>query len=206
MMQNSVRLEGFDPPVEPGRILPFDSSDVGRDIGVSPAVADPMLDPEPVEVSPEDLRAAEEAAALQSLASTLATMTQHVDALHAGLGEQLSAAVGDAVIKTLPTVLEDGFAAEIAEVTRSIFDRLAEATLQLKVAPLHHDHVVAAFEGLDPGLPVEIIDDESLSPGQARLQWAAGGAEFDAEEWSAAARIALRRHLEHLSTRRRDDD
>jgi hypothetical protein len=205
-MQNSVRLEGFDAPAVSARILPFDSGDDFAQI--APEVApEPILEPELIaDPNPDETAEAAEAEALQSLATTLAAISNHVDKLHAGLSEDLSAAIGDAVLKSLPSVLEEGFAAEIAEVTQSILGRITQTHLQLKIAPLHHDHVVAAFAGLAPTVPVEIIDDDTLNPGQARLEWASGGADFDADDWSEAARTTLKRHLEHLSTRRRDDD
>ncbi len=208
-MQNSVRLEGFDTPTERARILPFDSGDIAVDVNVPEPFPEPGHDamlPSDLELGDTDKSVEAEAEALQSLASTLSAMSQHVDALHAGLSENLSAAIGEAVLKSLPSVLEEGFAAEIAEVTRSIVSRNAEPRMQLKIAPMHHDHVVEAFDGLDPVLPIEIVDDDTLNPGQARLEWASGGADFDADDWSEAARTTLKRHLDHLSTRRRDDD
>ncbi len=206
-MQNSVRLEGFDAPAECVQILAFDSAEDSLDSASTGYMSEPVFENElPLEDVEEDTATAGEAEALTLLASTLSAMTQHVDKLHAGLSETLSAAIGDAVLNSLPSVLEEGFAAEIAEVTRSIVDRISETRLQLKIAPIHHNQVVDAFDGLTPVLPIEVIDDASLNPGQARLEWASGGADFDAEDWSEAARTTLKRHLEHLSTRRRDDD
>ncbi len=206
-MENAIRLEGFDPPPQSLRITPFDS-ETGDFLNEADDLSSQSdFSPEaPIEVDPVEVRANEEIEALQSLSAGIASMSNHLDALHAGMADQLANAIGEAVICSLPSVLEDGFAAEIAAATRQLVDRLEETRVLLKVSPLQHDTVVSAFGDLDPTLPVEIVDEPSLNPGQAHVDWATGGAQFDATDWTEAARAALKNYLEHISTRRSKDD
>jgi len=206
-VQNAIRLEGFDTPSKTARILPFDEGDLSELDGLNCKFPDSDVTPDLASnLEPEVSEAELEIEALQSLAATLSAMSKHVDSLHAGMTEELVTAIGEAVSKSLPSVLEEGFAAEVASVTRSIMTRMSDIRIQLRIAPVHHESLVAAFEGIEPALLIEIIDDEHLNPGQARLDWGLGGAMFDADDWSDAARSALKRQLEQMSTRRRDDD
>ncbi|WP_372603092.1 flagellar biosynthesis protein [Actibacterium sp.] len=92
--------------------------------------------------------------------------------------------------KVLPEIARDHFAQTVLEQVRTIAGTAADAAIELVVNPDNR----AALEKVmppDPGLPLTIIDEPSLGPGQAYLRGAKGECQLDQDAVLSGIRAAV---------------
>lgn len=176
----------------------------GADAASGPAAADAadMAAPEP-DIPPEpsaEERLAERIdrllAALSELAdSGLATL----DADRREAVEAFARACADA----LPSLAETGFAAEVAAATMEIARMSRPRAVVLHAAP---EDLAAIRDALDhreraelpTNLPLRLVEDPRVAPGEVALRWDGGGAEIEADTLARTALESLDRALETL--------
>ena len=168
----------------------------------------PLIHPaRPEEAEPDP--AAEELAALKArleadclrLAGLLDAVAERrctVDARTAADAADRVAALGEEV---LGSVIREGFAAEIAATVAGLSRHAAPGACTLAVSPADEDPVTELVACAAPGRPVEIAADPALAPGQARMAWPGGGADFDAEELTRRLAPLIRERLADLAQR-----
>lgn len=104
----------------------------------------------------------------------------------AALGPLLTAMVE----RVMPQIARAGFARTVVATAMDVADRAADRPLHLRVCPENRialEEIIAE----DPGLPLEIIADDTLGPGQALLSGATGESEIDIDGMLSAIRAAL---------------
>ncbi|MBL3568947.1 hypothetical protein BV509_04475 [Rhodovulum sulfidophilum] len=94
------------------------------------------------------------------------------------------------VDRVLPDLARQGFARKVVEIALELAEAEANTPLQLRVCPENRD-ALEELAGADPGLPLQIVDDATLGPGQALLRGGAGEREIDIDGMLAAIRSAL---------------
>lgn len=122
-----------------------------------------------------------------------AVTSRKQDAVHA-----VSAAVGEAVATLLPALADDAMPEEIAVGTARIIAAAGLPGAHLAVSAEDHERVVAALSALAPAGAVTVVAEPQLGPGDARLTWTDGGADFEASALIPAAEAGLNRRLQDL--------
>ncbi len=153
--------------------------------------------------------AAAEAAYEQRMADLCAALQQIADLAERSRSEAIesvSSSLGVAVATLLPALLEKGFASEIAAATATLIEKGGIANAQLQVTPTDHDLIAETLAGHEPTLPIKVISDATLLPGDAQLRWADGGAEFEHSALVAAATSLLEERLKHHIARKVSDE
>jgi len=102
------------------------------------------------------------------------------------LGPLLSAIVE----KVVPQVAESGFARTVLEVAMQMAEKAGDAPVEIRVCPENRP-ALAELTGTDPGLPLRIVEDDTLGPGQALLSGATGECEIDIDGMLDSIRAAL---------------
>lgn len=145
-------------------------------------VAEPM-DSVSIQPSPEQLKLAEEHQALKASQAQLASIVQSVKAELCTARQSVITESTDTLAKAaealLPSLLDNGFAHELAEATLQIARVIEPEQITLKVHPDDHDITVEALRVRDSPDPVIVERDPGLTPGLVRLAWSQGGAEID---------------------------
>ncbi|TCM87073.1 flagellar biosynthesis protein [Rhodovulum steppense] len=173
----------------------------------APRVEEPEARPEPFDAQDIRLKAFEEgykagwddAAAAEAesharitadFAKTLQEMSfsYHEARAHmlAALGPLLSAMVE----RVLPQIAAAGFARTVVETAMQLAETQAERPVRIRVCPENR----AALEGLiatDPGLPLAVVEDDTLGPGQALVSAGTVENEIDIDGMLSALRTAL---------------
>ncbi|ARC90086.1 hypothetical protein [Rhodovulum sp. MB263] len=94
------------------------------------------------------------------------------------------------VERVLPELARGGLARKVVEITREMAETEANRPLQVQVCPENRE-ALEELVGDDPGLPLRIVDDPTLGPGQAVLRGSAAEREIDIDGMLAAIRGAL---------------
>ncbi|MEL6769077.1 MAG: hypothetical protein AAFP17_18000 [Pseudomonadota bacterium] len=95
----------------------------------------------------------------------------------------------------LPAIAQVGFAEEVAHACLTIAREGRGDTLVLSLSPLEVRAVAAALEARAPEIGFQLIADETLDPGRARIAWPEGGADVIADRLAAAALSLMNRRL-----------
>jgi hypothetical protein len=186
-MSSSVHLLAFDPEFGPQRIIAFDDASMES---VGPETLDLCSVSEPEEVAFEDA-APTEAEITQDIIEAITALSRTVGDVYAETAATLAQDLGQAMRELTPTLLDTGFAAEVAAAVGSILQRTIAVEAQLHVSPDHLDRITSATAGLKLEHPLTLVSDSSLPPGSAELRWPEGGAVFDRDALSSAAQQIL---------------
>ncbi|MEM9147641.1 MAG: hypothetical protein AAGC57_15750 [Pseudomonadota bacterium] len=105
-----------------------------------------------------------------------------------------------AAASALPSLIETGFAAEVAAASLEIARASRPRDIALHLAPedLEAVQLVLDRQSEDRGdidLPLRLVSDPRVAPGEAALRWTGGGAEIDANTLAAKALACLDRAL-----------
>jgi hypothetical protein len=166
---------------------------------IHPARPDaPEPDPEADEIAALKARLEADCLRLEGLLDAVARQRSRVDAETARDAAARVAALGEEV---LGSVIRAGFAAEIAASVAGLARHAAPGACTLAVAQGEHDLTAELVARAAPGRPVEITPDPALAPGQARMAWSGGGADFDAGDLARRLAPLLRERLADLAQR-----
>jgi len=94
------------------------------------------------------------------------------------------------VEKVVPGVAAAGFASSVVEAAMRMAEKAADAPVEIRVCPENRQALVD-LAGSDPGLPLRIVEDATLGPGQALLSGAAGECEIDIDGMLDSIRTAV---------------
>jgi len=144
---------------------------------------DALLDPEAV--LREELVA--ERTALQAVT---AAITEQADDLHVAVTRQSADAVAQVAREVLPTLIDEGFASELAAAVVGIVEAGGSGGFRLELADDDHAAVIEGLKAHQPSLPVTVTSEPGRTSGSARLNWQGGGGDFD-----IAAMVARAWHL-----------
>jgi len=92
--------------------------------------------------------------------------------------------------KVLPDLARDGFAQSIIELAREAATEAANRPIELVINPANRPAVERLLEG-DPGLPLTVVEEPTLGPGQAFLRGARGETSLDLDAVTAGIRDAV---------------
>ncbi|MEM1343264.1 MAG: FliH/SctL family protein [Pseudomonadota bacterium] len=175
-------LERYAPGGEPGQYA----------IAAAPPPPKPAPPPEP---NPEALAVEAAAAAREAQAAQAAALLARIEAEAQSACRAAAQATAERLTKAatlaLPHLTTAGFAAEIAALWQDL--ATSQGQIQITLAPDDAEIMAALLTGQTDPLP--ITADPALSPGQARLTWADGGADLDRERLIADSLAALAPHL-----------
>lgn len=178
-------------------------SEAGHDL---PAMDDPIIRPAVPEV--EDAGAGEIAALREELtagcnrlAEIIATVAAERSAEIAAATEAAAARVAAVGADILGHVVRDGFEAEIAAAVADIAGRIPGADATLGVAAEDHELLAELIAASQVGATITIVTDDRLAPGQVRMRWPDGGADFDAEDLSGRIAPLIAERLSDLKPR-----
>lgn len=138
-------------------------------------------------------RAAEEARATREMAlvDAIRELARVVEQSRAGAIQAVCHEAGQSMVEMLPSLIEPVFSQEIAAASAELVGSAGVATASLKTSPEDAEIVIAALKHRMPIRPITIEPDPGMSPGQARLNWGDGGANFDGVHWART----MQRHL-----------
>jgi len=171
--------------------------------------AGPQIDPEPPTIDAEEIRlnayeegyragwddaSAAEAAARTRIGAdfekTLQELSFGYHEARVHVLEALEPLLSVMVERVLPELARWGLAPKVVEIAREMAETEAGRPLQLQVCPENRE-ALEELVGADPGLPLRIVDDPGLGPGQAVLRGGAAEREIDIDGMLAAIRSAL---------------
>ncbi|OLS53657.1 hypothetical protein [Rhodovulum sulfidophilum] len=171
--------------------------------------ADPRIDPDPPAIDAEEIRlnayeegyragwddaSAAEAAARTRIGAdfekTLQELSFGYHEARVHVLEALEPLLSVMVERVLPELARGGLARKVVEIAREMAEAEADRPLQLQVCPENRE-ALEELVGADPGLPLRIVDDSALGPGQAVLRGGAAEREIDIDGMLAAIRSAL---------------
>lgn len=149
----------------------------------APEVDVEPLEPVIIQASPEQLKLAEAHQMLEANQARLASLVHSIGKELHGARQRVIVECTDimaqAIEALLPSLLDSGFAREIADATLKIATAVEPERVTLKVHPDDHDSVVDALRALASPEPIIVEQDTVLNPGQVRLAWQLGGADID---------------------------
>jgi flagellar assembly protein FliH len=149
----------------------------------------------------EDAALVQTAAALDAIGARLAALISDQDAASAATERRAIAALRAIVAKTVPALAATDPLAEIeALVTKSLHEAIDEPRVVLRVADALYEPVQARLAAIlaasgYAGRIVLMADDE-IAGGDARVEWADGGAERDLDRQLGEIDAALARHAD----------
>jgi flagellar biosynthesis/type III secretory pathway protein FliH len=133
---------------------------------------------------------------LAAIADAVSRVVRDAAALRRATETALAEAFARAAAAALPSLAQEGFAAEVAAASLEIARAAEMADLELRLSPEDEPAVRAALEAAPPSAgAIRITRDPALAPGRAELGWAHGGARFDAAALADAALGCLHRQL-----------
>lgn len=121
----------------------------------------------------------EQRAALERIAAAVENVASEQGALRARCITEVSHALGAVAETLLPRLARDGFAAAVAGATETVARQGRWPELTLRLADADADAVAAMLRPPAGGPALRLVPDPELTPGEARLDWADGGAEID---------------------------
>lgn len=94
------------------------------------------------------------------------------------------------VERVMPQIARAGFARTVVATAMEAAEREADRPLHLRVCPENRS-ALEEIMAEDPGLPLKIVEDDTLGPGQALLSGATGESEIDIDGMLSSLRAAL---------------
>lgn len=201
-----VTLKRFDSLDQEGRapdLAPSKPSSQNRP-NSNPQETEQILDPMPVQPSPEQEKAAAQQRALEAsqlqLTQLLKSIDQELNAARSKVCAGVANAFGESALALLPGLLDQGFAQELAIASIKIAAAVEPDRITLCVHPNDHEPIVDALHSLSPPRPVTVEKDSSLTKGHVRLFWSDGGAEIDQAALLQHAQDLLRSEMASLTS------
>jgi len=164
-----------------------------------PGGDDSALDPETM--LREELEA--ERAALRGATAAIIEQTSE---LQAAVTRQAADAVALVAGEVLPALVDEGFTSELAAAIVGIVEAGGNGQFNLELAPGDHDAVIEGLRVHMPPLPVTVSSEPERTAGRARLNWHAGGAEFDIAEMIDRGRQLLSNRISAISQGKTNDE
>ena len=143
---------------------------------------------------------------IQALSHAIADLATSAGETRAAAIGAIGEAIESAVHASLPLLARLGFAAELSLAVKDLVEQHELGAPELVLSPADHDTAVARLAGLEPAHSIQILRDDGLPEGEARLRWQAGGAAISAEDLAAKATVLLTRRLDLLSGRNEAHD
>ncbi|SIO49765.1 flagellar assembly protein FliH [Rhodovulum sp. ES.010] len=116
----------------------------------------------------------------------------------AALGPLLTAMVE----RVVPHIASAGFARTVVETAMQMAEAEANRPVRLRINPDNRE-ALDALIGEDPGLPLAIVDDDTVGPGQALVSGTESECEIDIDGMLAAIQTALDEFLKTEEEARR---
>lgn len=96
----------------------------------------------------------------------------------------------DMVARVLPTLAEQGFARTVADTVLPLAEAAADQPLELRICPENASAMARLLDNA-PALPVTLVKDDTLGPGQALVSSPRQAREIDIDAMLAALKGAL---------------
>lgn len=145
----------------------------------------------------EDASAAQSEAQQQlktQLVQTLQDLSFTFHEARASMVLAMSPVLDQLVEQMVPKVLQETLGLHVAQhVSKAITDSLPDA-LTLTLSPQDRDRIEAAFPP-DMAAPLELIEDDTLAPGQARFQFGTSAARIDMPAVEALIQTSVQGYL-----------
>ncbi|GAA0290766.1 FliH/SctL family protein [Rhodovulum strictum] len=141
----------------------------------------------------DDAAAAEDAARARITADFAKTLQEMSFSYHEARAHMLGALgplLTTMVERVMPQIAAAGFARTVVETAMQLAETQADRPVRIRVCPENRpalEDVIAA----DPGLPLDIVDDATLGPGQALVAAGTAESEIDIDGMLSAIRTAL---------------
>ena len=144
-------------------------------------------------------RDTEEARLRQAVLARLSDLSFTYHEAHAHVLSAIRPLLLDMVRKVLPSVARDTLGPMIADLVMPVARDLAAAPVVITVSPVSRPHVEAVL-GTELAMPVTLLDDPDLSPGQAYLRLGATETHLDLDGVVAAIAAAVAAFFEPAMT------
>ncbi|TCO73378.1 flagellar biosynthesis protein [Rhodovulum euryhalinum] len=172
-----------------------------------PAAQQPVAQPEPPDTQDMRLNAYEngykagwddataaEAEARTRIAADFAKTLQEMSFSYHEARAHVLGALGPLlnamVERVIPQIAADGFARTVVETAMQIADAEVDRPVRMRVCPENRD-ALEELVGRDPGLPLVVVEDDTLGPGQALVSAGTAEKEIDIDGTLSAIRTAL---------------
>lgn len=171
---------------------PAPEADITVEVDASAAETQPdQPEAEPEIVADPD---AERRECLMGIAQALGSAARDQTAQRARWIADAAAAFGAAAESVLPAMARAGLGGLVAEAVEKLALEARPPRLEVHIAPADAVEIGKALSFV-AATGIEIRRDETMTPGQVRLEWESGGARIDAEAIAAAALDLFRRTL-----------
>ncbi len=175
---------GFGPGCTDDLDIGLDGADPGDDD--FPMMDEPLIRPAPADTDPEADEIEVLRAELSDNCARLAGLITELDGDRDRIASTAVQAASDHVAEIggelLNHVIRGGFLAEIAATVAELSARLPSGDAEIATAPDDHEALANLIAAAMPDGTVTLVSDPSLGPGQARMCWGDGGADFDAAQ------------------------
>lgn len=171
------------------------------------AAEPPVAQPEPVDTHDirlaayeegykagwDDATAAEAEAHARIAADFAKTLQEMSFSYHEARAHVLSALgplLNAMVERVIPQIAAAGFARTVVETAMQIADAEVDRPVRMRVSPENRD-ALEDLVGSDPGLPLTVVEDDTLGPGQALVSAGTAENEIDIDGMLTGIRSAL---------------
>ena len=142
----------------------------------------------------------------QLLTQTIAQLATRAGETRADAIGAIAGAVEGAIHALLPMLAREGFAAELGLAVKQLVESHDLGKPELVLAPNDHDCVVSRLAALEPAPKIQVLRDDALTEGEARVRWQAGGASVSVDDLTGKAYALLQRRIDLLSGRNETHD
>ena len=153
----------------------------------------------------EQERAAEQRR-VQLLTQAIARLAASSMDTRASAIEAIAEVAESAIQTALPMLARQGFSAELGLAVKQLVESHEIGEPELVLSANDHDTVTSTLAALEPAPRIQVLRDEGLADGTARLRWRAGGASVSTEDLATKAVTFLQRRIDLLSGRKETDD